>query len=44
MPPCRPLFDWYASDESKVIRDDEDKFFDRNRMVVLLTNEKVMKG
>ena len=44
MQALQTMFEFYNSDAGKVVRDDEDKFFDRNTMVVLIAEEKVIKG
>ena len=35
--------DFYRSNAGKVIRDDNEKFIDRSKMVLLVTEERVMK-
>jgi len=37
------MSDWYFGDEGKVLRDDEEKFMDRSKMVGLITDERVIK-
>ncbi|MFQ5904227.1 MAG: EthD domain-containing protein [Candidatus Binatia bacterium] len=38
----RAAADFYLGDEGKVIRDDEEKFLDRNKMVFFVAQEKVI--
>ena len=40
----RAAADFIKSDEGKAIRDDEDKFLDRSKMVFFTAEEKVIKG
>ena len=35
--------DWYLGDEGKALRDDEEKFMDRSKIVALITDERVIK-
>ena len=39
----RAFGDMYRSDHGKAVREDEEKFIDRSKMVLLLTEEKVIK-
>jgi len=39
----RAASDFYLGDEGKVIRDDEEKFIDRGKMVFFVAEEKVIK-
>ena len=39
----RAAVDFYTSEEGRVIRDDERKFIDVSRMIVLVSEEKVIK-
>lgn len=39
----RESVNWYRSDEGKVIREDEDKFIDKSKLVVFVAEEKVVK-
>ncbi len=36
--------DFYLSEDGKVVRDDEEKFIDKKRMVFLVVEEKAIKG
>ena len=40
---CQAAANFWQSDEGKVIRDDEEKFIDRSKMVFLVAEEKVIK-
>ena len=40
---CQTAAKFWQSDEGKVIRDDEEKFIDRSKMVFLVAEEKVIK-
>ncbi|MBN1848544.1 MAG: EthD domain-containing protein [Deltaproteobacteria bacterium] len=35
--------DWYEGDDGKVLRDDEDRFLDKSRRVILVTDEQIVK-
>jgi len=39
----RKMSKWYISDAGKVLRDDEDKFIDRSKVVNIISEEALMK-
>ena len=43
MEDCQAAMDFWASDAGQVIRDDEERFMDRSKIVAFLVEEKVTK-